>query len=108
LGEFGLMKNHGVTPISVEVAFDQELKDYICERQWGTGSKLTEVANGRVILSLRVSDLREITSFILSCSEHVEVLQPASLRQDVARIARAISKRNASRPAEATEEASLI
>ena len=108
LGEFGLMKNHGVTPISVEVAFDQELKDYICERQWGTGSKLTEVADGRIILSLRVSDLREITSFILSCSEHAEVLQPASLRQDVARIARAISKRNASRPAEATEEASLI
>jgi len=55
--------------------------------------------DGSVIFTLAALRLEDLLPWLLACGDAVEVLKPPELRQEILRIARALSERYASRPA---------
>jgi predicted DNA-binding transcriptional regulator YafY len=55
--------------------------------------------DGSVIFTLAAMRLEDLLPWLLACGDAVEVLKPPELRQEILRIARALSGRYASRPA---------
>jgi proteasome accessory factor B len=77
---FGLF--HG-KPISVKVAFDKELSDYIQRRIWHPSQKIKELKDGRILLTMTASGKEEIKAWILSFGPKAMVLSPKSFREEI-------------------------
>ena len=54
--------------------------------------------DGSVIFTLAALRLEDLLPWLLACGDAVEILKPPELRQEILRIARALSERYASRP----------
>jgi predicted DNA-binding transcriptional regulator YafY len=80
-GAFGIA---GGKPVSVEVVFDAEMAGYIRERTWHESQTLAEGPRGSVALKLHVAPGWELKSWIKGFLPHVRVVQPASLRDEIA------------------------
>jgi predicted DNA-binding transcriptional regulator YafY len=76
---------------TVRLQFSPPAARYICERQWHISQTLDELPDGQVILTLQLASFVELERWILTWGEHVEVLEPASLRTRVARTSRMIA-----------------
>jgi predicted DNA-binding transcriptional regulator YafY len=59
--------------------------------------------DGSVIFTLAAPRLEDLLPWLLACGDAVEVLKPTGLRQEIWRIARALSERYASRPSPVPE-----
>lgn len=70
--------------VTVRVKFSIRQSAWIKERIYHPTQILTEEADGSVIVSLRVSGTAEAKRWVLSFGESAEVLEPESLRVDVA------------------------
>jgi predicted DNA-binding transcriptional regulator YafY len=81
-GAFGIA---GGRPEPVEIAFDAEVAAYIRERVWHESQKLEERADGSVVLRMSVAPGGELRSWIKGFLPHVRVVQPESLREQIAR-----------------------
>ena len=81
-------------PTEVRIRFDAAVRGSIEHRVWHSTQKLTEEEDGSLALSMRVGPSRELIAWILRWGEFAEVLEPASLRKDVARIGKEIARRN--------------
>lgn len=57
-----------------------------------------DVPDGSVIFTLAALRLDDLLPWLLACGDAVEVLRPPELRQEILRIARAVSGRYAARP----------
>ncbi|MFH1807646.1 MAG: WYL domain-containing protein [Pseudomonadota bacterium] len=66
--------------------FDPEVAIYIREREWHPGQKIKERADGSVELSFTCAETYEVASWVASWRNNVEVLEPASLRQQLAKL----------------------
>lgn len=75
---FGLVDE---ATMQVRVRFDAEICHLISERIWHPNQKLFPQSDGSLILEFEAGGTREILAWIYSFLPHVEVLQPASLRQ---------------------------
>ncbi|MDI6907598.1 MAG: WYL domain-containing protein [Thermoanaerobacterales bacterium] len=76
---------------AVAVRFDREQARYVRERQWHPSQEIEELDNGGLILRLNVAGLGEVKRWILSFGAHAEVLEPETLRRDVAATAAALA-----------------
>jgi predicted DNA-binding transcriptional regulator YafY len=86
-GAFGIA---GGKPEPVEMVFDQSQSGYIRERVWHESQQLEEKADGSTVLKMNVYPSPELKSWIKGFLPHVRVLQPARLRDEIAKdIARA-------------------
>jgi len=70
-------------PIDVKVRFSEWQARYIKQRNWHPLQEIEELDNGEIILSFRAGGFYEIKSWILSHGADAEVLEPASLRQEI-------------------------
>jgi predicted DNA-binding transcriptional regulator YafY len=73
---------------TVELKFSPEIAEDVAETQWHETQTVSFNDDGSVTLKFRVDGLDEITWWILSYGDRVEVLKPIVLRQRIAEIAR--------------------
>ena len=77
-------------PIAVELAFSKSTAAWVKDRLWHPSQKLTSLKDGRLKMTLRVADTRELLGWILSFGGGVRVIRPAALREQVREEARKI------------------
>lgn len=77
---------------NVKVAFDAIQARWIRERQWHPMQKLTELADGGVLLEVTVSGLESIKRWILGFGSHARVLEPVELVSAIRNEAQGILK----------------
>jgi predicted DNA-binding transcriptional regulator YafY len=86
-----LLAMHG-RPVSLELVFDRPTAAWVRDRIWHRSQRLEKLPGGRLRMTLRAADTRELLGWILSFGAGVRVVHPASLRDRVhaeaARIAR--------------------
>lgn len=72
-------------PVQVRICFDKRWADWVAERTWHATQKLERRAGGALELTMEVGGAAEVRSWVLSFGAGAEVLEPASLREDVKR-----------------------
>jgi proteasome accessory factor B len=80
-GSFGVMK--GDKEEEVVIQFDTWASDLVRGRQWHSSQELTELAEGGLRLTMRLTSLEEIERWVLSWGRHAEVIGPLKLRDRV-------------------------
>jgi len=64
--------------------FDSFARPYIEERSWHPSERLEVKSDGTVILSFECTPSYEVTNWVASWREHVEVIEPKALREELA------------------------
>jgi predicted DNA-binding transcriptional regulator YafY len=81
---FGIYAPAGAKAITYRLRFDAEVAPYIREREWHPTQKLKELRERRVELSFESpEDSYEVSSWVASWRNHVEVLAPPALRAEL-------------------------
>ncbi len=81
----------GENIITVKLKVAKSMVRFMEEIIWHSSQKFTKYPDGSALMTIEVSHTAELMNWILGWGDGVEVLEPASLREDVARKARAIS-----------------
>ena len=76
--------------IALRVAVAQEVAAHLAERRLSGDQRITLHADGRVLVEASVADTQELRWWLLGFGSAVEVLSPASLREEFAGHARAM------------------
>ena len=88
---FGVMRNGGPTTVLLHV--DADWAQYVAERTWHASERLVPQPDGSLRLELEVSDWTEVVDYVLAMGEHVVVLAPEEMRQEVGRRLKAAARR---------------
>ena len=75
---------HGTEPVQVRVRFSSTVARYVQEKRIHASQRLSVQSDGGVIAEFQLSSTPEIKSWVLSFGRHAEVLEPASLRDEIA------------------------
>ncbi|MDZ4742337.1 MAG: WYL domain-containing transcriptional regulator [Verrucomicrobiota bacterium] len=94
---FGVMKNSKGKSHRVRVEFDDWAAQVVKERNWHPSQFVTELDHGRVEVALTLSDLTEVTRWVLSWCGHAKVIEPRELRDEVKKAAQKILKSSITR-----------
>jgi len=70
-------------PIRVELLFTREAALWVRDHVWHESQRFTSRRDGRLLMSLQVSDTPELVGWILHFAAEVEVLQPVALKEKV-------------------------
>lgn len=70
-------------PVVVRIRFTSEWVSYVEEREWHSSQSMTPLPDDRLELVMQVGATRELASWILSFGGGAEVIEPASLREEV-------------------------
>ncbi len=87
---FGLMRDEVIT---VRVRFRRDQAKYVRERVWHPSQTFEDHEDGSLTITLRVGGTVEVKRWILGFGAAAEVLEPASLRREIATEARKIAER---------------
>ncbi|MDD5326863.1 MAG: WYL domain-containing transcriptional regulator [Phycisphaerae bacterium] len=79
---------------NIKLKFLPEAARAVADVQWHCTQTVTFQDDGSAIIEFRVDGLNEITWWVLSYGDQVQVLAPASLRQKVVKIAQNMVKQN--------------
>lgn len=90
----------------IRIAYRPPLADALKEHPPVGAVMWSEGPEGSAIFTMVTLQTKDLVPWLLSCGEAVEVLEPASLRQEIRRIARAMAARHASRAGSAEETVS--
>ena len=88
---WGIMRGAGLTEVVLQ--FSPQAAALVGERIWHPSQIVDELADGGVLLTVRVSDPREMRPWIRSWGGDVEVLEPPDLRAEMAEQARRMLER---------------
>lgn len=91
-GAFGL---HRGDPVRVVVRFDAKVARFVRRRTWHPTQSLRELPDGGVELTMTSRGTTEITSWVLGFGETAEVVEPATLRDELGTVLRAAAARYA-------------
>jgi predicted DNA-binding transcriptional regulator YafY len=80
---------------SVKLKFFPEVAHDVAEVQWHSTQKVTFKDDGSAIIEFRIDGLNEITWWILSYGDRVQVLAPKILQQRIIEIAQKMVNANA-------------
>jgi predicted DNA-binding transcriptional regulator YafY len=72
-------------PVVVRIRFDKRWADWVAERTWHASQKIEPKAGGAIELTMEVGGAADVRTWVLSFGAGAEVLEPASLRDDVKR-----------------------
>lgn len=75
-------------PLRVKLRFLPEAAKWVRDEQYHQSQRMVEEEDGSLLFEVTVNGSREITKWILSFGPAVEVLEPDTLRQDVAALIR--------------------
>lgn len=87
-GSFGLFDGPVTT---VRVEFSPKVARYVTRRQWMPEQRIEEHADGRVVLTMSVRGTTDVVNWVLGFGEHAVVLEPGSLRDELAAVTRAMA-----------------
>ena len=88
----GFEVRHGEELVTVRVRFSPYQSRWIRERRYHPSQQIEELADGALILTLRVAGIQEIKRWILGYGAHAEVLEPASLRAAIVEEAKKVAE----------------
>ncbi len=77
-GAFGLIADE---PQPIRVRFGAPVAHLIRERQWHPSQRLEDQEDGALVLSMEAGGEKELLAWLYSYLPHVEVLEPAALRE---------------------------
>jgi len=89
-GSFGVFSSTG--KYDVKIQFDSFAAQLIRERTWHHSQKLKDLPRGRLELSLTLTSLNEIDSWIQSWGKHALVKAPDALRKLIVENARVVAR----------------
>jgi predicted DNA-binding transcriptional regulator YafY len=89
-GSFGILRGETTT---IRVHFSRHRAKWIAERTWHESQEIQSLPDGDLILSLNVADTAEVKGWILGFGQDAEVLEPASLREEIRTEAEALLRR---------------
>ena len=81
-GAIGVFTGSNIEDVVIE--FEREVAQYVRERRWHSSQRVTQLENGRIRVSLELSQCPELFSWILSFGPRVKVLTPISLAEKIA------------------------
>lgn len=88
---FGVVRDR--SPGQVVLHVDAVWAPYVRERTWHPSERYIHSEDGSLRLHLDVGDWREVVDYVLAMGEHVEVLQPTEMREELAtRLQRAAAR----------------
>lgn len=88
-GAFGVYEGHG--DYEVRIRFSADVARYVREGNWHESQVLTELADGGVSLTLRLSSTEEVKHWVYSFGSEAVVEQPESLRDEILQELRVMS-----------------
>jgi len=80
-GSFGIFD--GDQQLHVRVRIHPPLARYVQEKHWHASQQFTPQPDGSVIVEFDLSGTVELTAWLLSFGRHAEVIEPASLRDQI-------------------------
>jgi predicted DNA-binding transcriptional regulator YafY len=80
----------GAPPQRVRIRFHRTVRQYITETRWHASQQIDDLPDGHCMFQVEVSEPREVGWWALQWGAHAEVLEPESLRQEMAETARAL------------------
>ena len=83
-GSFGIYQGETDQDIHVRVRFSADVARYVQEKRWHASQKLTPQPDRSVIAEFQLRALQELKAWVLSFGAKAEVLEPESLRQEIA------------------------
>jgi len=86
---FGIVSE---APLPVRLRFSAAVAHSIVDRIWHPTQKIKKLRSGEVELSFTAGGKMEILSWVLSYGCHVELLEPAELRREIAEKARSMAE----------------
>jgi predicted DNA-binding transcriptional regulator YafY len=92
-GSWGIFQTREADMAEVRLRFTPGVAERVRESRWHPSQVLQTESDGGVVLSVRVTGILEITPWILTWGDSVEVLAPAALRESVAAIAGRMARR---------------
>ena len=85
---FGIIKGEG--QYHIEIEFDRWGADLLKGTQWHSSQKTEEIGDGRVLVSMDLQSLDEITNWLMSWGPHAKVIAPLELQNKVKEAAKAV------------------
>lgn len=92
----------GGTPTTYVLRFAADVAPYIRERTWHPTQRLRELRSGGVELQFTCGESYEVSAWVASWREGVEVVKPASLRDELEQLGEWLSMRYRRRPKAST------
>jgi predicted DNA-binding transcriptional regulator YafY len=86
---FGIFDGDGV-PVDVRIRFRDKGVRLIQERSWHRSESIEQLADGTVVLGLRVAHTPQLEGWVLHWGRLAKVLEPAALREGVEQQARGV------------------
>lgn len=83
-GSFGVYHGDGGPDVTVRVRFRPSVARYISESRWHSSQQLTPQPDASLVAEFRLNSTEEIRHWILSFGCQALVLEPASLRDEIA------------------------
>ena len=80
----------GTPPQRVRIRFRPAVRQYITETRWHASQQIDDLPDGSLLFTVEVSEPREVGWWVLQWGANAEVLEPESLRQEMAETARAL------------------
>jgi predicted DNA-binding transcriptional regulator YafY len=80
---WGLMRGEAGEPVDVVLRFSPEAGAWVAEEYWHPSQQVEEQPDGSVLFKLHVAVTPEFVNWLLYYGRRVEVLEPASLREQV-------------------------
>jgi len=85
---FGIIKGEGQYHIKIE--FDRWGADLLKGTQWHSSQKTEEIGDGRILVTMELQSLDEITNWLMSWGHHAKVIAPKELQNKVKEAAQAV------------------
>lgn len=90
-GSFGIYQGHQ-KPTTVRVLFHPPVVRYVLEKHWHDSEKLTKQPDGTLLAEFQLTDFHELTTWLLSFGPQAEILEPPSLRKEIATTIQAMNQ----------------
>jgi len=85
---FGIIKGDG--QYHIEIEFDRWGADLMNGTQWHSSQKTEEIGDGRILVTMDLQSLDEITNWLMSWGAHAKVIAPKELQNKVKEAAKAV------------------
>ena len=82
----------GKTRTTYKLRFSPAIAPYIRERTWHPSERTRELAGGRLELTFTCAPSYEVTAWVASWRSEVEVIEPPSLRKELADLGRYLTR----------------
>jgi predicted DNA-binding transcriptional regulator YafY len=79
---FGFIKSE---PIKVKIFFKKKVATYVYDRKWSDDQKITLNDDGSLLLEFTSGNKYEVISFVLGFGQNAVLLEPASLKDEIAK-----------------------